>query len=105
MSIGEKVRDKREAFNLTQRELAEVIGITPQHLSLVEQDKKTPSVALLTKMAQKLGVSIDYLVFGENIQGGTALDPIVAIKADKSLSLKAKRTLIAFVELLRATKE
>lgn len=105
MSIGQKIREKREAFNLTQRELAEVLGITPQHLSLLEQDKKTPSVTLLAKMAQSLGVSIDYLVFSGNVQGSIALDPIVAIKADKTLTEKAKKGLIALVEELRATKE
>ena len=105
MSIGEKIREKREAFNLTQRELAEVIGVTPQHLSLLEQDKKTPSVALLGRLAQKIGVSIDYLVFGELAQGGFALDPIVAIKADKTLSERAKKGLILLMQELRATKE
>ena len=104
MSLGEKIRGKREAFNLTLRELAEVIEITPQHLSLLEQGKKAPSVALLAKMAQKLGVSTDYLLFNESVQS-SALDPIVAIKADKSLSLKAKKALIALVEELRATGE
>jgi len=101
VSLGQKIRDKREAFNLTQRELAEVIGITPQHLSLVEQDKKAPSVALLVKLAEKLGVSIDYLVSGKATQGEIVLDPILAIKADKTLTLKAKRALIALVEELR----
>ena len=105
MSIGQKIREKREAFNLTQRELAEVIGITPQHLSLVEQEKKAPSVALLTRLAQKLGVSIDYLVFGEGVKGGLVLDPVVAIKAYKGLTAKAKRGLIALVEELRHTGE
>jgi len=105
VSLGQKIREKREAFNLTQRELAEVIGITPQHLSLVEQDKKAPSVALLVKLAEKLGVSIDYLVSGKATQGEIVLDPIVAIKADKTLTEKAKRALIALVEELRATGE
>jgi len=101
VSLGQKIRDKREAFNLTQRELAKVIGITPQHLSLVEQGKKAPSVALLVKLAEKLGVSIDYLVSGKATQGEIVLDPILAIKADKTLTLKAKRALIALVEELR----
>ena len=100
MSIGQKIRDKREAFNLTQRELAEVLGITPQHLSLVEQDKKTPSVALLVKLAEKLGVSVDYLVSDKAVPGEVVLDVIVAIKADKRLTAKVKKGLIALLEEL-----
>jgi len=105
MSIGERIREKREALNLTQQELAKVLGVTPQHISVVEQDKRVPSFAFLIKLAEKLGVSIDYLVSGKAAQGEIMLDAIVAIKADKTLNLKAKKALIALVEELRATKE
>ncbi len=60
---------------------------------------------MLAKLAQSLGVSIDYLVFSGNIQGSIALDPVVAIKADKRLTAKAKRALIALVEELKHTGE
>ena len=62
-------------------------------------------MAFLAKLAEKLGVSIDYLVSGGATQGEIVLDPILAIKADKRLTAKAKRTLIALVEELRATRE
>ena len=105
MSIGERIRKRREALNLTQQELAQVLDVTPQHISVIEHDKRVPSFAFLTKLAEKLGVSIDYLVSGKATQGEIVLDPIVAIKADKTLTAKAKRGLIALVEELRAARE
>ena len=105
MSIGERIRLKREALNLTQQELGQVLGVTPQHISVIEQDKRVPSFAFLIKLAEKLGVSIDYLVSGKITQGEIVLDPILAIKADKSLTLKAKRALIMLVEELKDTGE
>lgn len=101
MSIGERIRQKREVLNLTQEELGKILGVTPQHISVIEKDKRVPSLTFLAKLAEKLGVSIDYLVSGKATQGEIVLDPIVAIKADKRLTPKAKRALIALVEELR----
>ena len=95
MSLGKRVLQKREELKITQLQLAGSLRVTPQHISLVEQDKTMPSISLLEEMAKELGVSIDYLVSG---QEGIITETIPAIKADKRLSLKAKKALIALVE-------
>ncbi len=74
--------------------------MTPQHISAIEQDKGAPSLALLPKLAEELGVSIDYLVSGKE---GFITDTIPAIKADKSLNLEVKRALIALVKNSRTS--
>lgn len=85
-------------LKITQQELAQALGVTPQHISFIEQDKGAPSLSLLPKLAEELGVSVDYLVIGKE---GIITDTIPAIKADKRLKLKAKRLLIGLVEELR----
>ena len=95
VSLGKRIKQRRQALKVTQQELAEAIGMTPQHISAIEQDKGAPSLALLPKLGNELGVSIDYLVSGKD---GIITDPIPAIKADKRLKLKIKRALIALVE-------
>ena len=85
-------------MEITQRQLAEALRVTPQHISAVEQDKRTPSLPSLAKLAEELGVTVDYLVTGKE---GVIIDTIPAIKADKSLNLKVKRALIALVKALR----
>jgi len=102
MTIGKRIRQRREALNITQEELGKVLGVTAQHISVIEQDKRVPSFAFLIKLADSLGVSIDYLVSGKATQGKIVLDPMVAIKADKKLTAKAKRGLITLLEELRA---
>ena len=101
MNIGQRIRKRREVLNITQQELAQALGVTPQHISVVEQNKRVPSLTFLAKLAEQLGVSIDYLVSGKAIHGEIVLDAIVAIKADKRLTAKAKKGLIALVEELR----
>lgn len=86
---------------MTQKELAEAIGVTPQHISAIEQDERDPSLSSLVKLAAELGVTIDYLVTGKE---SVITDTIPAIKGDKKLKLKAKKALTALIqELYEAT--
>ena len=100
MSLGQRIRKRRQILKVTQQELAQALGMTPQHISAIEQDKGAPSLTLLPKLADELGVSTDYLLSGKE---GIITDTIPAIKADKMLPLKVKRALIALVEEHRAS--
>jgi len=66
MNLGLRLRERREALKLTQQDLASALGLTPQHISAIEQDKRVPSLPCLAKLAQELGVTIDYLVAGKD---------------------------------------
>ncbi len=102
LSLGERFLERRQALHITQQDLARSLGVTPQHISLIEQNKVAPSVALLAGLATELGVSVDYLVSGKE---GIITDTIPAIKADKRLKIKAKKALIAMVEELYAASD
>lgn len=97
MTVGKRVRERRQEFQLTQEDLARAFGLTPQHISAIEQDKRNPSLALLARLAEELGVTVDYLATGKE---GVIVDTIPAIKADKKLSLRAKKALVSLVEEL-----
>ena len=98
MSIGQRIRTRRQALKLTQQDLAKAIRLTPQHISAIEQEKRAPSLASLAKLAEELGVTIDFIVTGKE---GIITDTIPAIKADKTLQLESKRALIAIVRAVR----
>jgi len=97
MSLGERIRARRQALKLTQQQVAEALKLSPQHISAIEQDKRVPSLPSLAKLAEELGVTVDYLVTGKE---GVITDTIPAIKADNKLKLEVKRALIALVEAL-----
>ena len=97
MSLGERTKQRRQALKITQQQLAQSVGMTPQHISAIEQGKWAPSLTLLPKLAEELGVTTDNLLCGKE---SLVTDTIPAIKADKRLKLKAKRALIALVEEL-----
>ena len=97
MSTGSRIRKRRKELELTQQELARALGITSQHISAIEQDKRAPSLPSLSRLAEELGVTVDHLITGKE---GVIVSIIPAIKADKKLSLKSKKALVSLVEEL-----
>ncbi len=97
MSIGDRIKAKRLGLKLTQQDLSKELHITPQHISAIEQNKRLPSLPMLEKLAEELGVTIDFLVTGkESVLTGL----LPAIKADPRLSLKARRAVASIIEEL-----
>ena len=63
--LGEAIRAARMQKGLTQEALAEQMDITPIHLKNIESSRRKPSVPLLFALMERLGFSVDALVFPE----------------------------------------
>ena len=61
-SIGKRILNVRKAAGLTQAELSERIGISEKYLSRIECGKQVPSVVIIAKICENLGVSADELL-------------------------------------------
>lgn len=61
MTIGQRIKQARKANNLSLRKLAERAEISAMAISKYERDLDTPSSGVLLRLAQALGVSIDFL--------------------------------------------
>jgi len=60
-TIGEKIAALRRERHITQTELAEYLFLVPQTVSKWEKGNGTPDIALLPKIADFFGVSVDEL--------------------------------------------
>ena len=60
-TLGEFIREKREAANISLRELARQIKITPPFLSDVELGRRNPSEEVLAKIAEYFKMPIEEL--------------------------------------------
>ncbi len=58
VNVGERLRELREARNISMRTLAGRSGLSANALSMIERGKASPSVSTLYKLADALGVSI-----------------------------------------------
>ena len=57
MSVGSNIRQRRELREVSQKELAKRIGITPAGLCMIESGKRLPSLPNLAKIATVLGTT------------------------------------------------
>lgn len=62
MTLGQRIRDLREKSNLTQKELASILGMESAAVSKYELDMREPNISTLLYMAEIFNVSMDYLL-------------------------------------------
>ena len=61
--LGKAVALGRAVQNIRQQTMAELLNVTPSHVSLIEAGKRQPSMDVLEKIALILNLPIDMLVF------------------------------------------
>lgn len=62
MTIGERIRAKRKGAGMTQADLAQLLGVTPQLVSQYETDTKRPKLETLQRIAVALGCYVADLI-------------------------------------------
>lgn len=63
--VGERLRARRRARNLSLRELASRLGVSPSLISQIERGQARPSVSTLFAIATELDASVDELLFND----------------------------------------
>lgn len=64
--LGDRIREIRIAKKISQVELAKILGVTKQSVSNWENENIQPSIEMLSKIADALAVTTDYLLSREN---------------------------------------
>ena len=65
--IGKFIAENRKKKKLTQSELAEKLGVTDRSISNWENGKNMPDLSLFKPLCDILGITINELMSGENI--------------------------------------
>jgi transcriptional regulator with XRE-family HTH domain len=71
-SLGDRLRNLRTERRLSQRDLAQLAGISTNSVSLIERDEISPSVSTLQSLAGGLKIKISYF-FDDEYIGNTLL--------------------------------
>lgn len=61
MTMGKKIKLKRQELGLYQSELAELVGVNQPQISRIEKGLRNPSVDLLLKISKVLHCDLDDL--------------------------------------------
>lgn len=60
--ISSRIRELRKNHNLTQKDFADIMGMSRGAINKYETGERTPDIYTLIKFANYFGVSMDYLV-------------------------------------------
>ncbi len=60
--LGKRIREERLRLNLTQERLSEDIEISTAYLGQIERGERSLTLDKLVKLANRLGVTVDYLL-------------------------------------------
>lgn len=80
-TMGQRIRALRHEKNLTQGDLAKIVGVSAPNVTGWEKDAYAPKADPLSKMASYFGVSTSYITHGD--ESGPQLDNNVAPVSSK----------------------
>jgi transcriptional regulator with XRE-family HTH domain len=96
--FGGRMKERRLKMGMSQIELARTLAVTPQHISAIEQGKRSPSLSFVLALAAQLGVTTDFLLAGKE---QSRPDTITVIRADQRLPLEIREALITIIKATR----
>lgn len=80
-ALGKRIKEKRTEHKLTQEQLGEICDLSAAHIGHIERGTRILSVDVLLRIAQALGVSVDYLLF-DSVDDDNILNSIAPILKD-----------------------
>lgn len=72
--LGCIIKRARIAKQMTQNQLAEIMGITPRHLMSIENGNRNPSYDLLYRLIRELDICADTIFYPERKPTASAAD-------------------------------
>lgn len=76
--LGHRIKKERLALGMTQRDLADAVGITVPYISKIESCKETPTDEKLVTIAQVLGLNADELILAAGRMPADVMDRLAA---------------------------
>ena len=87
--IGNKLREYRESRNMTQKEIAEALGVEAATVSKYESGLLEPKIDSLKKLAEIFDVTVDELLKDENEKFDiTSINVLKVLREQKEMRLK-----------------
>lgn len=87
MIIGEQLRDARQQHQLSQEQIAEMLGVSRQTISNWETSKSYPDIERVMRLAEIYHPSLDELLRGDQQMVKTWMAKTNVVRAGKWLGL------------------
>ena len=99
--LGQRIKRLRKESKLTQKELGAQVGVSFNMLNKYEGGFNCPPADLLVKLAQALGVSVDYLLTGKKLDLPVSDTRILEkIRLVEKFSVEDQETVLRIIEAM-----
>ena len=102
--IGIKIKERRQAQNITQEAIANKLDVNPSHISNIECGRANPSLTALINIANILECSVDYFIgeeysFHRDKEKEKTIDDKIINKL-KSCDTSTKNKILKLIDIL-----
>ena len=98
-AVGIRIKEAREAKHLTQQQLAEIVGLSSTHISVIERGVKAPKLETFVEIANALGVTSDFLLL-DVLDNSLQIAATELSEQIKRLSPKEQQKILKAVSIL-----
>lgn len=98
-AIGQRIRKYRKAYNMSQEQLAEAVGISTTHMSHIETGNTKLSLPVLVQFAKVLSVQTDAILFNQPAEKTTLSNELSDI-----LDHCSPKELRIIIDIVKTTK-
>ena len=65
VEVGKRIVNLREQLNLNRTQLSKAVEVSIGYFCQIEKGQRNASLPVTIKLAEALGVSLDYLIYGD----------------------------------------
>ena len=88
MKVGNKIKEYRELNKMTQKDIAEILGVEPATISKYEAGTIEPNIESLKRLAETFNVTVDELIKDEEKFDITKINVLEVLREQKEMGLK-----------------
>ena len=99
MSIGRNIQVLRSRHGLSQRELANIAGVSDKAVSTWELGKKVPRMGAIQKMADYFGIRKSDIIESVTVEPAPK-DEAKLLEGFRKLTIEGKQTILSLVRQL-----
>lgn len=93
-TIGQKIKQRLEKINMSQKYLADKVNVTEATISRYLSGSRSPRGEILSKIATVLGVTTDYLLGNTDIENSiNNSEPVLNARDEKDIEKALNKTL------------
>lgn len=98
--LGERIKRLRLSKGVSQKDIAQYLGVTQQAVGSWERNKSEPTPSMYKLLARYFGVSTDYLL-GNNTQNVNNVDESDLLDGYRHLNFEGQKLVMSMIGSLR----